>query len=100
MPVSEPMAGYVSSRYLTRCAGFTEPVAATPVGTPSGDQCRQVVVSSGLNVRVEPDRYSNRLATLSMGTNVELADSETEHWTMISVPVEGYVAKRFLGSCN
>jgi hypothetical protein len=100
VPISAPMVGYVASDYLGLCAEGAAPLAAAPVAPPEGNQCRQVVVSSGLNVRIEPDRYSERLATLSTGTNVELADSETQHWTMIAAPVEGYVAKRFLGPCD
>lgn len=98
VPIAEPMDGYVSSRYLTRCDGVADPIAAAP-SIPSGGQCRQVTVRSGLNVRVEPNRYAARLTALPTGTEVTLADSETDTWTMISAPVEGYVAKRFLGSC-
>lgn len=96
-PIAAPIQGYVSANYLSSCGALTEAVAA-PVET-SDNQCRQVTISSGLNVRIAPNRYSERLTALPTGTNVQLTGSETEHWVEISQPVDGYVAKRFLGAC-
>lgn len=97
-PISEPYDGYVSTNYLTTCESLTE-TAATPVDAIE-DQCRQVIVRSGLNVRAKPSRYSNRLTALAVGTNVQVSGPETEHWVQITEPVDGYVAERFLGECS
>lgn len=96
-PIAAPYEGYVAANYLTQCDSSNE-VAATIVD-PEGEQCRQVVVSSGLNVRVEPNRYSERLTALPTGTNVEIAESAAAPWVRITAPVDGYVAERFLGQC-
>ena len=96
-PISAPFEGYVSTNYLTTCDA-TEELAAAPAA-PESDRCRQVVVSSGLNVRVAPNRYSNRLTALPTGTNVEVSGPANDNWVQITAPVNGYVAERFLGSC-
>jgi len=101
VPISEPMAGYVSSRYLIMCADVPTAAAAAPDPIAGdGTQCRAVNVRSGLNVRAEPSRYAYRQPSLPTGTTVQLAGDETDNSTMISAPVEGYVAKRFLGPCG
>lgn len=97
-PILEPVQGYVSTNFLTRCETAAETVAAS-VDIES-DQCRQVMVPSGLNVRIEPNRYSERLTALPFGTNVEVTGAATTHWTEITAPVDGFVAERFLGSCD
>lgn len=94
-PISAPFEGYVSTNYLTPC-NATEALAAAP----ESDQCRQVIVRSGLNVRVAPNRYSNRLTALPTGTNVQVTGTANDTWVQISEPVNGYVAERFLGSCD
>jgi uncharacterized protein YgiM (DUF1202 family) len=97
-PISAPYEGYVSTNYLTTCSPTDEIAAVAPV-EPEGDQCRQVMVRSGLNVRVSPNRYSNRLTALPMGTTVQINGPANDNWVQITAPVNGYVAERFLGSC-
>lgn len=100
VPISFPYDGYVAARYLTYCDEVAEtPVATTPAVTPPSTVCRQVITRSGLNVRAEPNVYSERIGALTTGTNVQVSGAAAEYWVPITEPMDGYVASQFLGDC-
>jgi hypothetical protein len=98
VPISAPVEGYVSSRYLRNCAPTAQAVPAVGGPTPEAT-CQAVIVSSGLNVRAQPTLFSNRLPALPTGTEVAVSGPVVNNWVPIEEPVVGYVAERFLGPC-
>jgi hypothetical protein len=98
VPISAPVEGYVSSRYLQNCVPAAQAVPAVGGPIPE-DTCREVIVRSGLNVRAQPTVYSTRLAALPTGAQVPVSGPVVNNWVPIEEPVIGYVAERFLGPC-
>lgn len=99
-PISAPVEGFVSTRYLTLCDRSANVTPTANAGAIADNTCREVGVRSGLNVRAEPSRYSNRITALAGGTRVQISETATENWVMITAPIEGYVARRFLEPCD
>ncbi|MEB3356770.1 MAG: SH3 domain-containing protein [Synechococcales bacterium] len=95
VPVSGPVSGYMISRYLVPCG--TIEAAAVPTGTGI---CRQVLNEGGLYIREAPNAYSEAIAAVPMGAQVQAQASETDGWVPVSSPRPGFMFANYLGACS
>jgi Bacterial SH3 domain len=63
------------------------------------NNCYQVVAEYGMYVREEPTVYSEAIAVLSYGQDVEIVPGGTEYWSRITEPIQGYVWSDWLTPC-
>ena len=78
-------------------AAATPAPSATP---PTGDTCRQVVATDGLNVRQSPSSSSPIVGSVANMQRVTIVNRGSKGWVPISAPVKGYVSVNYLKSCS
>lgn len=102
VPITAPLEGFVSARYLTGCdLAIAPPDADLPAEAPTTSSlCREVLPLNGLNVRSEPTVYSSRIGILPNETRVTIEGLGVNGWVPITEPIDGYVSARFIGACS
>ncbi|MBE9124375.1 SH3 domain-containing protein [Tychonema sp. LEGE 07199] len=64
------------------------------------NSCRQVIASSGLNVRQEANSNSQAVGIIGSGRTVTIQSLGENGWVPITAPLKGYVYGGFLGECE
>jgi uncharacterized protein YgiM (DUF1202 family) len=66
----------------------------------TGDTCRQVVATDGLNVRQSASASSPIVGSVANMQRVTIVNRGAKGWVPISAPVKGYVSVNYLKSCS
>ena len=118
--ISAPQKGVIFDRYLTTCDRAASPsAAASPAPSPApsaaaapapsakpnptsmtGDTCRQVVATDGLNIRQSASASSPIVGSVANMQRVTIVNRGSKGWVPISAPVNGYVAVNYLKYCR
>ncbi len=66
----------------------------------TGDTCRQVVATDGLNIRQSASASSPIVGSVANMQRVTIVNRGSKGWVPISAPVNGYVAVNYLKYCR